>query len=187
MITEERVGIVYDSHSLIGVDTERPCSWGNYFDISIDGKPVRVANMWYENLKHADEHFLKNSEVDIVLYERNGRFWCLIADERIPENYYHNKLNFTGRGTPGLENLRDMYARVGDPDNEFEQYENPKKYHADRGGEYDEKTGIIKYPIIAASRSLIDLYEVEAQETISHVGIDVAEELQKIWDANRSK
>ena len=36
-----------------------------------------------------------------------------------------------------------MYDYLGDPNNEFEQFTDPKSYYTKRGSEYDERTGVV--------------------------------------------
>jgi hypothetical protein len=132
-------------NSLIGTGRERPVSWGNYFWIGIDGGSARVANMWWENLEHAAKTFTSN-DVRVRIYRDDKRVWCLIDDDRIPTDYYYNKLCFTGG--PGItrEMAADMYSHLGDPENEFEQFTDTKEYHRKRGGECDER-GFVTYRV----------------------------------------
>lgn len=180
--------------SLIGASSKRPTSWGNYFWLD-DGKlrtdygmQYRVANMWSENLEHARDNFLQTEQnknvVRCLMWDcgpQRGKF-VLIQDDRIPADYYYQKLCFTGGFPPDLDSLREMYAIVGDPNNELEQYTDPEKYHAARGGSYNAKTGVISYTFKEQStRPLKSEFTIEQAKELKAIhGIDVEEELAKI-------
>ena len=119
--------------SCIGVGGSPPHAWGNYFALG----PIRVLNMWWENLEAADKRFNLGGIVRARVYSE----WCLIDDDRIPKEWYYNKLCFTGSRAPSKEIAKDMYEFLGDPANEYEQFENPHEYHRKRGGEYKEVDG----------------------------------------------
>lgn len=76
------------SYSLVGIMTESyPVNHGNYWSISINGNSYPVANIWLENYEHAiDELGIKELKFNIV----NGV--CIISDEKIPNDYYMDKL-----------------------------------------------------------------------------------------------
>lgn len=126
-------------YSLIGTGNARPVSWGNYFWLADGAVAVRVMNMWMENLDAASDQYLDGGEVRARIYRDGGEAWCLIDDDRIPQNYYYNKLCFTGGTKPTLDVARDAYAHVGDPDYELEQFIDPAAYWKKRGGEYDAR------------------------------------------------
>ena len=133
------------TRSLIGVGKQRPCSWGNYFwfdGINYRDKGWRVLNMWAENLQDAKEKFLEDGMVQIRTYEYEDKKFCIIDDDRIPEDYYYNKLCFTGYYRPSAEVAKEIFDYLGDPDNEYEQYVDPVKYWDDRGWVYNPETGI---------------------------------------------
>ena len=126
--------------SLIGVGRHRPTSWGNYFWLRYPA--IRIVNFWAENLEAlVSDGILSDGNVKVRVYNN----WCgLIIDERIPSaEWFHNKLCFTGSRSPDLMIVRDMYATVGDPDNEIEQYESPEIYWSKRGGEY--RNGVVVF------------------------------------------
>jgi hypothetical protein len=129
--------------SLVGVHGRPPHRHGNYHDIRV-GKNynVRVLNMWLENARHAAKTFC-DGEVRVRLYEGANYTWCLIDDERIPADYYYNKLCFTGGRMPPAYVALDMYEHLGDPDNEYEQFTDPTTYHGRRGFEYNAEHGFI--------------------------------------------
>lgn len=106
---EKKIPYKCGGHSLIGALGTPPFSHGNYFYLKHKGEPIRVGNMWLENLEHALEHFLEDKLVNIVIYRENNNSWCLIHDERIPENYYVKKLCWTGSSPPSIDILKDMY------------------------------------------------------------------------------
>lgn len=134
--------------SLIGVGDTRPARWGNYF--SLYDPAVRVANMWAENLVTLVQNgTLEDGMVEVKIY---NDAYALVVDERIHSDWLYNKLCFTGSRAPSLEILRDMYSIVGDPNNEIEQYEDPKKYWEDRGATYSN--GIISYTVNAHSKEI---------------------------------
>lgn len=142
-----KIPAVVGSMSLIGVGKQRPCSWGNYFWIggtSWQDEGWRVLNMWAENLNRARENFLEDGLVQIRTYEYDNKKFCIIDDERIPDDYYYNTLCFTGYYMPSVEVAKEIFDYLGDPGNEFEQYTDPVKYWDDRGWIYDPESGIRK-------------------------------------------
>lgn len=141
-------------HSLVGVGKQRPTSWGNYFSLSQTHEQMirmhpaaRVWNFWAENLEAAVDVYLKDKMVDIIQY-KNG---CIILDKRIPEDWYYNKLCFTGGYPPDIDEAREIYNILGDPNNEFEQFIDPVEYYAKRGGTYNIDTGIVRYSFNTSS------------------------------------
>lgn len=146
-IEERDIPAMVCERSLVGVGPDRPCSWGNYFWTKIDGCSVRVLNMWAENLEAAEHRFLPDGLIRVRHYkslDSRAKF-CLVIDSRIPADWRHDKLCFTGGYRPSAEQAKDMYECLGDPNNELEQFTDPKSYHAKRGGEYNEQTGVVCY------------------------------------------
>jgi hypothetical protein len=150
--TEEILPIQCGVMSLIGACGEKPLSWGNYFWLR---NGPRVANFWWENLEAADKKFKLDGQVKVRRYQLNadandkrerGGDWCLIDDDRIPKEWYHNKLCFTGGWPPSIEILQDMYSYLGDPDNELLQYTDPKTYWEAKGGSYNN--GVITMKLV---------------------------------------
>lgn len=155
--------------SLIGVGPLRPTSWGNYFWLA---SGERVLNFWAENLTAAVEQFLPDGMVTIVKYTWVAKAYgdplkmvtntaCIIQDERIPPEWYYNKLCSTGGTRPSAEVAQDIFAILGDPYNESEQYTDPVSYYAKRGGLY--RDGCVSYavkvaevPTVATGLSLSD-------------------------------
>lgn len=133
----KRIPINIGMTSLIGVHGIPPFSWGNYFWL-VDGG--RVLNFWEENLIAANQQFNLGGEVDIIYFEGNPeeryKGYCIIDDKRIPQDWYYNKLCFTGTYRPSKEIAKIIYDYLGDPDNEFEQFINPENYYLRRGGIY---------------------------------------------------
>lgn len=132
--------VVCDSMSLIGVDTSSlPVGWGNYFSLALAGEPngLRICNFWWENLEAAKSRFLTDGKVHVQVWtEADGRKFGIIDDARIPEDWYYNKMCWTGYGRPSLETAREMYAVRKDPTNELEVFTDPHSYHKKRGGTY---------------------------------------------------
>ena len=124
-----KVPAIVGGKSLIGVSKERPCSWGNYFELY---NGPRVWNFWAENLETAKERFLEDGLVQIIRYDRG----CIIWDARIPDDWYYNKLCMTGGPAISLEIAKEIYEILGDPDYELEQWIDPYSYWKKRGGEY---------------------------------------------------
>ena len=141
--------------SLIGTGRERPVSWGNYHDILVlidnfpkgfDPEPsedfmknrypeyvsFRVVNMWKENLQDAMDKFIDDAEVRMRLYSSG---FCVIDDDRIPEDYYYRKMHFK-YASFDQEEIKHAYDTYGDPTNEYEQFTNPRIYYARRGEVY---------------------------------------------------
>lgn len=123
-IEEMSIPIKYGSRSIVGVGRERPCSFGNYFDIRNPTLgDVRVANMWYENLEHAQKTFLYDDKVNILLFSHDDMHWCLIHDDRIPDTYYIDEdVCFTGDYCPPYPIVHYMLKYVGAPEEEFLKY-----------------------------------------------------------------
>jgi hypothetical protein len=151
--------------SLVGIGgREFPLSFGNYFalvhaDVGAhkwDG--WRINNFWAENLTEAAKRFLQDNLVRVQVWrwtkdgkDREGKertvsgLNAIIDDARIPAEWYHNKMCWTGGALPPLEVAQQMYAVRGDATNELEMWTNPVSYYAKRGGEY--KDGFIRYNI----------------------------------------
>lgn len=169
--------------SLIGVSKERPVSFGNYFSLYYDNEVshenrfdfdrVRILNMWWENLEAlTNPHgiymyaILPDRRVEVKIYTdmEKKRRWGIVTDKRVPKNYLWNKLCFTGYYMPPVEIAKDMYAILGDPDNEFEQFTDPEVYWDKRGAHYDSKTGIISYSAHSKTRKVKNVWVVEQEE-----------------------
>jgi hypothetical protein len=158
----KKVAARVGSMSLIGVGGEPPYGWGNYFDLR---NGPRVWNFWAENLQALVENgTLDDGMVDIIEYPSGG---CIIDDRRIPKDWYYNKLCFTGGSRPTKEEAQEIYTYLGDPTNEYEQFVAPVSYYKKRGGDYNPKSGIIKYTIKAKSRKIPNV-------TFTTTGIDSA-------------
>lgn len=192
----QRVKIRLNTMSLIGTGTKRPTSWGNYFSLSLEEANnawlpgVYVLNFWWENLEAADKRFSLGGEVDILLitvtYDvQVKRQWCIIYDTRIPEDWYHNELCFTGGGRPPVEVAEYLYDLLGDPTNQLEQFTDPKSYYLKRGGDYDEKTGIIRYTVTAAPRKLENWTIEPMQELRTYCGPELVQDLTKLLSSNK--
>lgn len=177
-----RVGMM----SLVGVGSKDfPLSFGNYFSFSQTHDQMmrmdpaqRVWNFWAENLKEAKLRFLSDGMVDIIQYNRG----CIILDKRIPEDWYHNKLCYTGGYLPDIDEGREIYDILGDPTNEFEQFTDPVSYYAKRGSEYNPETGIVKTTVTAKSRQINAKWTMEpaVDMEIDIDDITTIEELNKI-------
>ena len=133
-----KVGI----QSLLHIMTDkRPVPWGNYFWLDAgktSDSQYRVVNMWAENLIHAIQFLGEDKTVRCLVWDcgmQRGKY-VLIQDPRIPEEYYYNKLCFTGNWPPDVPTAKEMYEIVGDPEGELEQFTDPKSYHAKRGREW---------------------------------------------------
>lgn len=144
-VETKRLPIQCAGMSLIGVGSKRPCSWGNYFYL-VDGddrtRSLRIVNMWWENLEHLKDDL--GGEVELRIYtDHEGERWALVVDDRVPPDFLYNKLCWTGGYRASKEIARDMYDVLGDPDNEFELFEDPVSYYAKRNAKYDPKTGFV--------------------------------------------
>lgn len=133
MYKEELVSPQIGMESCVGCSGPYPRSFGNYFDLRCG---LRIVNFWSENLRE----LVRLGIIDNTIKVRNYEKWALIADERIPKEWYYNKLCFTGCYKPPLNIIKDMYQYNGDPDNCFEEYENPASYF-DRKGYIYKKLG----------------------------------------------
>lgn len=191
--------------SLIGVGEERPTSWGNYFNL----KEGRVLNFWAENLETAVDRFLTDGMVNVRIYsDTNNRNFIIIDDDRIPKDWYYNKLCFTGYGRPSKEVAKEIFDHLGDPTNEMEFYDDPVLYYRKRNQDYNPKYGYIqcpsewelaedgvswrkKSPILKPSQKMIDDYTPKrklkdtrvieiSQEIKAFHSIDAEEELTKL-------
>lgn len=149
----EIVPAIVGMRSLVGVGKDRPVRFGNYFSLWDEEEKdtfqhIRVLNFWAENLQYAvSTGLLQDRKVKIVLYPKQQ---AIIFDERIPESWYYNKLCFTGSYMPEKEVAREIYDIVGDPNNEYEQFEDPKSYYEKRGMYYDAENGIVRVKIGAS-------------------------------------
>jgi hypothetical protein len=151
---EEKVFATVGWHSLIGVRGKPPHSWGNYFWLeakNIMDHGTRVLNFWAENLEAAKKRFLTDGAVTIKRYED----WCIIDDRRIPNDWYYNKLCFTGGGCPPVEQLKELYEYLGDPTNELEQFTDPESYYKKRGATYKNGTITYKMPLTVTPNAII--------------------------------
>jgi hypothetical protein len=151
-----------------------PHAWGNYFSLS---NGPRILNFWAENLRTADKQFTLNGKVRVKVYtDANGSFG-LIDDQRIPKDWYYNKLCFTGSRYPTLDTLKDMYEYIGDPKNEIQQFTNPTAYHAKRGGKYNPATGIVSYNVNAKPRKLDTSWSIVEKPMECFISTDLIDEL----------
>jgi hypothetical protein len=156
--------------SQVGIGSkEYPLSFGNYFDFANDDRKsmfytsIRCLNFWAENMTEARRRFLPDGNVDVLLYagpEHEGRFedkdghnvikynpkWAIVDDKRIPADWYHNKLCFTGCRRPPMKFAKEIYEYLGDPNNEFEQYTDPKTYYDKRGWVYHDNGVVSSKP-----------------------------------------
>jgi hypothetical protein len=153
--TIETISTATGAQSLIGVHGEAPHSWANYFWLQDGGK---VINFWLENLEAADLKFELDGKVRVRNYTTSNGKYTFIDDERIPKEWYYNKLHQAG--ALSIEDLTELYEYVGDPDNELEQYTDPKSYHEKRGQTYKE------YTLPDGTKSAIISYNVTAKEDI---------------------
>ena len=173
LYTEETLSTRIAGQSLIGVMGTPPFSHANYFWL-VDGP--RVINFWSENLQAADWVFGLEGKVNVRRYREDGRDFCIIADERIPKEWYHNKLCFTGGHLPSLEVIRDMYSYHGDPDNEFEQYSDPEAYWQKRGHAYVSKEGVamVVMKVESTPRKVDSSWMLEPLADLVSATVDVA-------------
>jgi hypothetical protein len=130
---EKVVPAVIGMQSLIGTSNQYPLSWGNYFWLH---NGPRVLNFWAENLQAANNKFLTDGMVQIVEWIWDEGRTCIIKDERIPQDWYYQKLCFTGGGHVPVDIATDIYELIGDPSFELEQFTDPVSYWAKRGGQY---------------------------------------------------
>lgn len=135
--------------SMIGVMGDAPHHRGNYFWLQAG---PRIVNFWAENLEAAEEKFNLRGKVRVRVYEEDQLSYGLIEDDRIPEEWYAKKLCFTGTYRPSLDIIKDMYNRIGDPDNNIEEYSDPVTYYKKLGHDYDPATGRITYYVNDISR-----------------------------------
>lgn len=140
MLIDEKVPAKVGMMSLIGASGKPPISWGNYFWLQ---NGPRVLNFWAENLQYARIEFLHDDMVNIKRYEE----WCIIADDRIPNEWYYDKMCYTGGKRPPYEAAVEFFAYHGDPTNELESFTNPVAYYHKKGAEYNINTGIISYKV----------------------------------------
>ena len=166
-VSVHKIPLAASEHSLIGVNGYPPHTWANYFSFYVEGVSglesgsLRCLNFWYENAQGAISRFCNDRLIRV-------RVWgwktpktslpcrvCIVDDARIPDNWYYNKLCFTGWGYPPTDVVRDIYNHLGDPTNELERFTNPLKYHERRGGVYNEKTGTIHYKITSDTSKLV--------------------------------
>lgn len=80
--------------SCVGVlSKDYPLSYGNYFSIIYPSHwmGIQVCNFNYENFKEAIKRFLTDGQVEVIVFQKEGEDWvfCAIADDRIPQDWYH--------------------------------------------------------------------------------------------------
>jgi hypothetical protein len=76
--------------SLINARSQPPVGWGNYFWLHCG---PRVLNMWAENLKHSVmQGCIPDNKLRVIDYGE----YCIVDDNRIPDEYYYNTLCYTG-------------------------------------------------------------------------------------------
>lgn len=181
--------------SLVGIggasDPSRyPLSFGNYFSLVYESTRenpwdgLRVANFWAENLREAAGRFLHDGMVSVLMWEWEGKNkdkyfplrTCIIDDPRIPAEWYHNKMCWTGSYRPPLEVAQQMYAVRGDATNELEEWTDPVSYYAKRGGVY--RNGIVSYTIKHDPNKTIKWPKIEweSKETLSSVNAELQED-----------
>jgi hypothetical protein len=153
--------------SLVGVGSKRPTSWGNYFWLR---SGQRIANFWAENLEDAVGKFLPDGLVKI----RDYGDVAIIIDKRIPQDYFYNKLCFTGFGRVDTAIIKNMYDFLGDPENAFEEYSDPVAYHAKKGNHYDPKTGTVWMKIEPKAKAFRGEWTVGVDQDLEAMhGLDV--------------
>jgi hypothetical protein len=159
-----RVGM----QSCVGINTDRPfpLPFGNYFALS-DG--TRILNFWSENLQMACRRFLDDGKVKVYVWSwdsDHGKLRAgLIWDDRIPFDWYHNKMCFTGFGRPPVEVATEMYALVGDPGNEMEYWRDVEMYHARKNQRY-HANGVVSWNCgESAEKMVAELLERRSKET----------------------
>lgn len=130
--------------SLVGVGKTFPLSWGNYWDAYIEyhGKEisVRMANVWYENLKHLFEIGQVSNPIQVEMFtfpipaeEKDDIVYvAIVTDPRVPESYLYQTLCFTGHVRPPVDVATEMYQLTG-ATHEILKYSNPDLYYALRG------------------------------------------------------
>lgn len=85
-----RIGMV----SCVNVlSDDYPVSYGNYFSIIYPSHwmGIQVCNFNYENFKEAIKRFLTDGQVEVIVFQKEDKDWvfCAIADDRIPQDWYH--------------------------------------------------------------------------------------------------
>lgn len=158
------------SQSLIGIRGKYPLTWGNYFSFR---SGIRCLNMWAENLKAANKKLSLNDTVEGWLFTEDQRQWFIVDDPRIPVNWLYNKFCWTGYCSPtNIDITREMFSIHGDPNNELEQFTDPKSYHEKRGAVYIERPdggAIIKQTIKAPARQLLAGWTIEEAEPLEAI------------------
>jgi len=172
--------------SLVGCSGKFPRSYGNYF--SFASNYARCLNMWAENLEEATKRFLPDGLVEGWLFiEQQKTFeakWFIVDDPRIPSEWLNSKICWTGASSPNdIEIIREMYSIVGDPNNEVEQFIDPKSYHEKRGGEYIECADgsvIIKTKLRPKEPKLSGEWTIEkSNDIISYHSLNAEEEIAR--------
>lgn len=175
--------------SLVGYNPDNPFprTSGNYFGLADHG--LRVLNFWAENLEEARTRFLDDGEVDVKVWtwttERGGvAKIAIIYDDRIPDDWYNNKLCFTGSVLPPMEVAKEIYDLLGDPDYEFERFIDRELYHARRGERYLGEGGVRRSRDDTAEQLMAEL-KVKRGGILSvvhtQVEDDVTYQIEKLW------
>ena len=176
------IDAVVGGSSLIGVGGKAPHSWANYFWFS-DGS--RCYNFWAENLEAACKEFLTDGKVQVVEYTWAGGKGAIVVDARIPDNWFYNKLCFTGGYKPPVEVARAIYELLGDPTNELEQFTDVKSYYEKRGATYNN--GTIKYNIKQQPKKLEANWTVESTVGATQIGTSAIDAISKTLESEIAK
>jgi hypothetical protein len=85
-----KIGLI----SLVGIGGSPPHDFGNYFNFQ---SGERCLNMWGENLEfYTQKNAIK--EVECLVFEEDGFKLAFVIDERIPQDWLHDRLCVTGCG-----------------------------------------------------------------------------------------
>lgn len=137
-------------HSLIGTMGEPPFSHGNYFWFS---NGMRSVNMWAENLYDlVDRSVLEDGYINVDVYEVKGKYWAIVTDERVPDEYLINYPCFTGGPVPPKGLLLFMSKYYEWDYERVEEYVDPESYAKKRGGYISN--GVMVIPVNTQAKRL---------------------------------
>jgi hypothetical protein len=145
------------SMSLVGCHGEPPLSFGNYFWLR-DGP--RVTNMWAENLTHARKNLLTDGKVHGWWWDGPADFhgavpgWFVVDDGRLPDDYYNDKMCWTGGPRPTADIAKEMFSIRGNEGDALLEWTDPEAYWKARNGTYDPKTGFVTVYLDSAYQSV---------------------------------
>lgn len=166
----QKIDACYTQYSLIGVMGNPPFDHGNYFWFN-EG---RCINMWLENMEALiNDGTLDDKKIKVDIWEdrkkeNRGSRYVVVVDERIPKEYINNSPCFTGYFSPKPSWIEEWANLYSWDQWEIKKYTNPKEYYEALGGNYNEETGLITFPVNQSSKQLKQGWSIDIQDDIKN-------------------